>query len=123
MCRRELAERAGVTPEQVRYWETTGMLAVGDRNHRHSLLTEAHEAHVRGIKLVLPHLSLMRIRRATAFLSGRTHLRMMLSECRTGRETLAVYDHASEWCEDDDSGVYRRERFRRAVKTALALVG
>ena len=118
--REALMEETGITYHQSRYWVAKGMLRPFENRGGRPVFTRGAVTHAGAVKNLLGFASGVRIRRSFEFLSKRTHLLEMLEGCETSVEALRVYDHVSQWCERDDTGIYDRDLFRSVVTQTIS---
>jgi DNA-binding transcriptional MerR regulator len=93
----DLAERAGVTPRTVRYYEELGLLPVGDREHgKHRTYDEAAVERLRELTRLrdLLGLSLDELRRVMQGEDAREELRRQFEETESSAERLRIVEAA-----------------------------
>jgi MerR family transcriptional regulator, repressor of the yfmOP operon len=93
----EAAERSGVTPRTIRYYEELGLLPQGDRPHgKHRVYTEDDVARLRELTRVrdLLGLSLDELRSMLLAEDARAEMRRRFHETESREERIALLDEA-----------------------------
>ena len=107
----EIAERSGVTPRTVRYYEELGLLPRGDREHgKHRVYTEADIERLREITRLrdLLGLSLEELRTMIVAEDVRADIRKRYQETESREEQLRLLDEALPHLDTQLSLVRRR---------------
>jgi MerR family transcriptional regulator, repressor of the yfmOP operon len=93
----EIAERSGVTPRTIRYYEELGLLPRGEREHgKHRVYTEADVERLRELTRLrdLLGLSLDELRSMLIAEDARAEVRRRFHETDSREEQLALLDRA-----------------------------
>ena len=93
----EIAERSGVTPRTIRYYEELGLLPRSEREHgKHRIYTEADVERVRELTRVrdLLGLSLEELRSMLLAEDARAEVRRRFAETESPQEQLELLDRA-----------------------------
>ena len=107
----EIAERSGVTPRTIRYYEELGLLPRGERElGKHRVYTEADIERVHELKQLrdLLGLSLDELRSMVAAEDVRADIRRRFQETESPEEQLALLDQALPHLETQLGLVRRR---------------
>ena len=107
----EIAERSGVTPRTVRYYEELGLLPRGDREHgKHRVYTEADVERLRELTRLrdLLGLSLEELRTMIVAEDVRADIRKRYQETESREEQLRLLDEALPHLDTQLSLVRRR---------------
>jgi MerR family transcriptional regulator, repressor of the yfmOP operon len=119
----EIAERSGVTPRTIRYYEELGLLPRSERElGKHRVYTEADVERIRELTRLrdLLGLSLDELRSMIAAEDVRAELRRRFHETDARDEQLALLDEALPHIEAQLALVRRRLSALRELETELA---